>query len=176
MRKTKRISAFYFALKHWKEVAQWHEINTETEEVADEYIRTGNVTQSAIEAGYKQAHVQGSQNLEKLSVKEYIAIRLKQVETTTQMSQTEALELLAKFARGDVKETVVVGTTMGAETVEKELDHKTQLNAIKEVLRFSKFSNDITEQQVRKAKADADMAEAKVKLLDGNNGEIQPEG
>ncbi|AFT81318.1 Prophage Lp2 protein 34 [Leuconostoc carnosum] len=92
------------------------------------------------------------------------------------MSQTEALELLAKFARGDVKETVVVGTTMGAETVEKELDHKTQLNAIKEVLRFSKFSNDITEQQVRKAKADADMAEAKVKLLDGNNGEIQPEG
>ncbi len=92
------------------------------------------------------------------------------------MSQTEALELLAKFTRGDVKETVVVGTPMGAETVEKELDRKTQLNAIKEVLRFSKFSNDITEQQVRKAKADADMAEAKVKLLDGNNGEIQPEG
>uniref|UniRef100_UPI003F541E87 terminase small subunit n=1 Tax=Leuconostoc carnosum TaxID=1252 RepID=UPI003F541E87 len=129
-----------------------------------------------MEAGYKQAHVQGSQKLEKLSVKEYIAIGLKQVETTTQMSQTEALELLAKFTRGDVKETVVVGTPMGAETVEKELDRKTQLNAIKEVLRFSKFSNDITEQQVRKAKADADMAEAKVKLLDGNNGEIQPEG
>ena len=40
---------------------------------ADEYLICGNATEAARKAGYKQPHVQGSQNLEKLSVSAYIA-------------------------------------------------------------------------------------------------------
>lgn len=42
---------------------------------ADEYLICGNATEAARKAGYKQPHVQGSQNLEKLSVSAYIAER-----------------------------------------------------------------------------------------------------
>jgi len=58
---------------------------------ADEYIKTGNATQSAKVAGYKQPHVQGSQNLEKLSVKTYIDEKLEQLASERIMSAQQAL-------------------------------------------------------------------------------------
>ena len=47
---------------------------------ADYFIKTGNVTESAKRAGYKQPHVQGSQCLDKLGIKNYIKERNKQLE------------------------------------------------------------------------------------------------
>lgn len=41
----------------------------------DYYIETGNATEAARKAGYKQPHVQGQQNLEKL--RKYIDERMK---------------------------------------------------------------------------------------------------
>lgn len=40
--------------------------------LADYYIELGNTTEVARRAGYKKPNVQGSQNLEKLSIKSYI--------------------------------------------------------------------------------------------------------
>ncbi|MFR6454907.1 MAG: terminase small subunit, partial [Peptoniphilus lacrimalis] len=46
---------------------------------ADEYIKTGNATQSAINAGYskKTARVTGAENLTKPNIKAYVDERMK---------------------------------------------------------------------------------------------------
>lgn len=62
-------------------------------------------------------------------------------------------------------ETVVVGTMDGVETVEKEADIKTRITALKEILKRYPGNDKLVEQQVRKLTADADMAEARVRLM-----------
>lgn len=130
---------------------------------ADEYIKSGNITEAARLAGYKQPHVQGSQNLEKLSVKSYIDERMKVIEDSRIMTAKEAVELLTGIGRGEVKETVVVASPIGVETVEKEADLKTRISAIKEILKRYPDNDKLMEQQLRKLTAEADMAEAKTK-------------
>ena len=137
---------------------------------ADEYIKTGNATQSAKVAGYKQPHVQGSQNLEKLSVKTYIDEKLEQLASERIMSAKEAVELLTGIGRGEVRETVVVASPMGVETVKKEADLKTRISAIKEILKRYPDNDKLMEQQLRKLKAEADIMEAKAKRE--NNGDV----
>lgn len=134
---------------------------------ADEYIKTGNATQSAIEAGYskKSAQVIGAENLLKPMVKKYIAERMEQIASNRVMGYTEAVELLTSIARGELMETVVVGTMDGVATVEKEADIKTRITALKEILKRYPGNDKLVEQQVRKLTADADMAEARVRLM-----------
>ncbi len=133
----------------------------------DEYIRTGNATQSAIEAGYskKTAAVIGAENLIKPNIKSYIAERMEQIASNRVMGYTEAVELLTSIARGELMETVVVGTMDGVETVEKEADIKTRITALKEILKRYPGNDKLVEQQVRKLTADADMAEARLRLM-----------
>ncbi|MFH0349394.1 terminase small subunit [Leuconostoc citreum] len=75
-------------------------------------------------SGYKQPHVQGSQNLEKLSVKTYIDERMAEIKSKRVMGYTEAVEILTSIARGELKETVVVGTPIGVEEVKKKQTSK----------------------------------------------------
>ncbi|ARJ72857.1 terminase small subunit [Latilactobacillus sakei] len=127
---------------------------------ADEYIKTGNATQSAKVAGYKQPHVQGSQNLEKLSVKTYIDEKLEQLASERIMSAQQALELLTKIAKGEEKETVIVGTPDGVYESKKEADLKTRIAAVKEILKRYPAENPLTQAQIRKIEAEADIKEA----------------
>lgn len=132
---------------------------------ADEYIQSGNATQAAIKAGYskKTATIVASQNLTKLNVKNYIDERMRTIENNRIMTAKEAVELLTGIGRGEVKETVVVASPMGVETVEKEADLKTRISAIKEILKRYPDNDKLMEQQLRKLTAEADMAEARVK-------------
>lgn len=127
---------------------------------ADEYIKTGNATQSAKVAGYKQPHVQGSQNLEKLSVKTYIDEKLEQLASERIMSAQQALELLTKIAKGEEKETVIVGTPDGVYESKKEANLKTRIAAIKEILKRYPTENPLVKAQIRKYEAEADIKEA----------------
>lgn len=138
---------------------------------ADEYIKTGNATQSAKVAGYKQPHVQGSQNLEKLSVKTYIDEKLEQLASERIMSAQQALELLTKIAKGEEKETVIVGTPDGVYESEKEADLKTRIAAVKEILKRYPAENPLTQAQIRKLEAEADIREAEAKAKRENNGD-----
>lgn len=132
---------------------------------ADEYIKSGNATQAAIKAGYskKTAKIVASQNLTKLNVKSYIDDRMKVIEDNRIMTAKEAVEFLTRVVRGDVKETVVIGTPVGAEEVEKEADVKTRISAVKELLKRYPDNDKLMEQQLRKLAAEADLAEAKAK-------------
>lgn len=134
---------------------------------ADEYIKTGNAMQSAITAGYSKAYAKArsSEMLENVGIKSYIAERMDKIASDRVMGYTEAVELLTSIARGELMETVVVGTMDGVETVEKEADIKTRITALKEILKRYPGNDKLVEQQVRKLTADADMAEARVRLM-----------
>jgi len=139
---------------------------------ADEYIKSGNATQAAISAGYskKTAAQQGAENLKKPYVKSYIDERMKELESQKIMSAKEAIELLSSIARGEVKETVVIGTPVGVEKVKKEADFKTRISAVREILKRYPDSDKLTEAQIRKANAEADIAEVKAKRENNGDG------
>ena len=77
------------------------------ERFANEYIKTLNVTQSAIKAGYSpnSAHVTGSRLLRKEKVDEYIKSKKDEIMDDTILSAKELLYLLTQAAIGDETET-----------------------------------------------------------------------
>ena len=76
---------------------------------ADEYIISGNATQSAIKAGYskKTARFVGAENLTKPNIKNYIDERLAKLESKRIANAQEVLEYLTGVMRGDEKEEVM---------------------------------------------------------------------
>lgn len=134
---------------------------------ADYYIELGNATQAAIKAGYakRSAQQMGAENLLKPVIKTYIDKRLSDISSERIMSAQEAVELLSSIARAEITEQVVVATMEGAEVVDKPPDVKTRIIAIKEILKRYPDNDKLVEQQIRKLAADADVSEAKSKIL-----------
>lgn len=135
---------------------------------ADYYIELGNATQAAIKAGYskKTANRIGPENLSKLVIKKYIDERMEQLASERIMSAQEILERLSLIAKADIKETVVIANADGYSEVEKPPDFKTQIQAMKELLKRYPDNDRLLEQQLRKLKAEADTAESKAKILE----------
>jgi len=99
---------------------------------ADYYIETGNITQSAIKAGYskKTARVTGQENLQKPAIKSYIDERMAEKDAKRIASQDEVLEFLTKVLRGEVEEEIALGEGMGSQRLEmKELGGKDRIKA-----------------------------------------------
>ncbi|OOV78895.1 terminase small subunit [Mammaliicoccus fleurettii] len=69
---------------------------------ADEYIRTGNAYQSAVNAGYSHNYAKGNvvKLLENVSVKSYIDARLEELKKETIAEQDEILQYLTSVMRG----------------------------------------------------------------------------
>ncbi|SDJ20082.1 phage terminase small subunit [Natribacillus halophilus] len=84
---------------------------------ADEYIRLGEITQAAINAGYstKTAHATGNENLKKPIVKTYIDERLEKLRKESIAEQDEILQYLTSVMRGNVNDEhlMVTGDDMG---------------------------------------------------------------
>lgn len=77
---------------------------------ADEYIKTGNVYQSAINAGYSEnyARTNAYKLLEKDSIKTYIDDRMKKLEEEAIADQSEILKYLTRIIRDKEREEVLV--------------------------------------------------------------------
>lgn len=133
----------------------------------DEYIKLGNATQAAINAGYAQkaAYKTGSENLSKPQLKSYIDSRLSEMASERIMDAQEAVELLSSIARAEITERVIVSTPMGVEEVDKPPDLKTRMQAIREILKRYPDNDKLLEQQLRKVTADADIAEFKAEMI-----------
>lgn len=73
---------------------------------ADLYIKLGNATQAAKEAGYseKTAYSIGNENLKKPEIKAYIAERLAQIEKESIASIDEVMKFYTKVMRGQEKD------------------------------------------------------------------------
>lgn len=87
---------------------------------ADEYIATGNATQSAINAGYSKnsAGVMGAENLTKPNIKSYIDQRLQELDDQAIAKQEEVLKYLTSIMRGEHTEETLRGIGEGAQTID----------------------------------------------------------
>lgn len=88
-------------------------LTVKQQKFADEYIVSGNATQSAIKAGYseKTARSMAAENLAKPYIKSYIDERLEQLSDQKIADQEEVLTYLTNVMRG--KETEAVATAKG---------------------------------------------------------------
>ena len=77
---------------------------------ADEYIKTGNAYQSALNAGYSESYSKGNviKLLENVSVKAYIDERMKKLEEEAIADQAEVLKYLTRVLRDEEREDVLV--------------------------------------------------------------------
>lgn len=157
---------------------------------ADNFIKSGNKYQSAINAGYSKSYARS--HAEKLSenvgIKAYIAKRLEELKSAAVADQQEVLEFLTRLVRRQEMEQVVVtlkkpvsipmhdkeGKTYSKfayEDVDDVVDVKTKnSDALKAADILSKLqgmgdnaNNTLTKNQSRKSKAEADIMEAKAK-------------
>ena len=76
----------------------------------DAYIKTGNAAEAARQAGYKgkNANVVGPQNLAKLSIREAISARMKELEDAQIADAKEVMKLLTSTLRGELEEEIIV--------------------------------------------------------------------
>lgn len=114
----------------------------------------------------------GQENLTKPDIKKYINERMKDVNEDGILTAKQVMKRYSDIVTGKLKETVVVGTPFGAEEVEKTADFKTQISAMKEIMKRYPDNDKVMEQQLRKLTAEADIAEKKSELLSGGSGEV----
>lgn len=85
------------------------ELTIKQKNFADLYIKTGNATQSYIDAGYKAtkreiAEANARKLLANYSVKSYIENRMEELKEKSIASQEEVLQYLTKVMRGEEKD------------------------------------------------------------------------
>ncbi|MFK8199900.1 terminase small subunit [Leuconostoc mesenteroides] len=141
---------------------------------ADEYIKTGNAMQSAIAAGYSKAYAKArsSEMSENVGIKSYIEKRMDQIASPNILTAQQILERLTGIVTGEITETVVVATPIGVEKTEKTADFKTQISAMRDIMKRYPNNDKLIEQQIRKLSAEADIAQKKAELLSGSNSDI----
>jgi phage terminase small subunit len=99
---------------------------------ADFYIESGNITDSAIRAGYSEnyANAQSYKLLENVGIKAYIDEQLKLLADKRIMNAEEVMRLLTSIARNEEKEEVVVFGDKGPELTQKGMSAKDRLKAL----------------------------------------------
>lgn len=146
---------------------------------ADEYIKSGNATESARLAGYSEnyAKSQSAKMLVNVGVKTYIDKVLKDLDSKRIMGAKEALELLTAIARGEIEETIFMSSPVGVVEVTKKADINQRKDATKEILkRFPLGAEDakrLSAAQADKAVAEAKIAEQKAQSNDDSNASIE---
>lgn len=106
---------------------------------ASEYIKLGNATQAAINAGYseKTAGRIAGQNLKKLEIKRFIQAEVEKMHDENIMDAKEALSILSDIARGKRDEEVLIMNPLTGEVerLMKKADNNTVIKAIVEILK-----------------------------------------
>ena len=87
-------------------------LNERQRRFADEYIITGNVYQSAINAGYSEnyARARSHELLDNVGVSEYVKKRMEELQDEKILTQKQILVMLSEIASGQAMETIVVTT------------------------------------------------------------------
>ena len=154
--------AFRVAFKEVSSIARG--LTIKQQRFADEYIRSGNITQAAIKAGYsgKTAYQTGAENLKKPRVKAYIDAKMAEIESHKIADAKEVLQYLNRVLRGD--ETEEVPDPVNGGTVERKPLIKDRTTAAREIMKRYPLSDPVIQAQLRKLSAEADLTEEKVKV------------
>lgn len=140
---------------------------------ADEYLKYGNATRAAINAGYshKTARAIGTENLTKPNIKSYIDEKMKEIESNKIADADEVIKFFTAVLRGQVKEKVAVSGVDGVETVELPPNIKIRVAAGKEIIKRYPNSDEMLKAQVSKAKAEAKIKEYEANQLEDDSVE-----
>ncbi len=97
---------------------------------ADEYIISGNASEAALKAGYKN-EVSGRENLQKPTIKNYIDERMKELEQEAIANQSEVLKFLTSIMRGEQTEQTLIsdGSEQGQRITNIEVSAKDRIKA-----------------------------------------------
>ena len=89
------------------------------QKVADEYIISGNATQSAIKAGYseKYANTNAVKLLQNTTIKAYLDERLSELNSKKIADQQEVLEFFTAAMRGELTEPMAIGLGDGVQQI-----------------------------------------------------------
>lgn len=140
----------------------------------DEYIKSGNATEAYFKAGYQiksneAARANASRMLTKANIKEYIETKLKQLESKKLAGAREVLEYLTSVMRGEQTESVATAKGIYDNV---PVSAKDRISAAKELLK--RYPTDLlTKAQLRKANADARVAEARAKAMEDNGADVE---
>lgn len=145
------------------------------QDFADYYIELGNAEKAAIKAGYSKSYARGNAHklVANVSIKKYIDEKMAELASERIMSAQEILERLSLIASAEITETVVVANAEGYSEVEKPPDFKTQIQAMKELLKRYPGNDKLLEQQLRKLTAEANATEAKAKILTDSANKLE---
>ena len=144
-----------------------HKLTVKQQKFCDEYIKSGNATEAALKAGYRSrtAYSIGNENLKKPELKKYIEEKIKELESAKLATAQETLEYLTSVMRGEQTETVVTAKGLYKNV---EVSAKDRITAAKELLK--RYPVDpLSKMQLRKINAEANLTEARVKAMQGNN-------
>lgn len=143
---------------------------------ADEYIKSGNATQSAMKAGYSPKTVRsiGQENLTKPDIKAYIDTKMAEIESHKIADAKEAMQSITAIARGETMETQAQLNPLTGKWEKTEIpaDLKTRLVAWREIMKRYPLADELTKAQLRKANADARVAETRAKMMEDNGQDI----
>ena len=143
---------------------------------ADEYIKSGNATQSAIKAGYnvKNARVIGAQNLSKLNIKAYIDAKMAEIESHKIADAKEVLEFYTRVLRKEETEPEKLMDEDGSEHFyDREPSLKDRLVAAKELMKRYPLSDPMVQAQLKKLTADTRISEARAKNLEDSGADVE---
>ena len=131
----------------------------------DSYIADSNATKAALEAGYSKrtARFVGAENLTKPNIKAAIDERMKRIESDKIAKAVEVLQYFTTVLRGEAKETIIVSTPDGAESVENDPSIKDRMAAGKELLKRYPGDDEMFKAQLDKLQAEASILKAKAK-------------
>lgn len=106
---------------------------------ASEYIKLGNATQAAINAGYSErtASSQSERLLRNVEIKRFIQAEVEKMHDENIMDAKEALSILSDIARGKRDEEVIMMNPVSGEVerLTKKADNNTVIKAITEILK-----------------------------------------
>lgn len=141
----------------------------------NEYVVSGNATQSAIKAGYseKTARVTGQENLLKPAIKKAIEERLAGIESKKIGDAKEVLEFYFRVLRGEEIEEVPMSTADSVITVTKKPSIKDKVSVSKEIMKRFPLYDPMEKQKLKKLAADARISEAKAKAMEDNGQDIE---
>ena len=111
-------------------------LNARQKSFCEYYVASGNATESAIKAGYKEktSRVTASKMLTKANIKKYIDELMQKLESERIASAEEVLQNLTAMMRGEIQEDVVVVEGEGdgvssARVMKKQVSAKERIKA-----------------------------------------------
>lgn len=141
---------------------------------ADEYIKTGNAYQSALNAGYSEnyARAKSSKLLENVGVKTYVDKKLSELEAKTIAESKEVLQYLTSVLRGETHDEVYYKTEYGGEALgQVKVQNKDRLKAAELLMR--RFGLNASDLEKEKQEIQIQKTKTEIEIMKGISEEVE---